>query len=409
MRKIIPAIVGGATALAVAGGAFGYATVDKDVTLSVDGAQTEVSTFSSTVGDVLEAKGIKVSDHDVVAPALDAKVNDGTRIAVQYGRQVTVSVDGTPQTFWTTATNVEQALSALTIDTTGADLTTSRNSSIGRNGLEFGVSTRKDVTITVAGKKKVVQTTGLTLAEALTAAKIKVDADDLLTIAPKAAAKPAKKGAKAPAPVKAKATDKLTDGAAFVFVKVDKKTVKKTKKVDFDTIYKNSAKLDKGKTKVDAEGKTGVKTTSYAEVRHDGLVVSSKKGKATITTKPVDRVILVGTKEKPKKVERNNDDDDNNTSSNSNSNSSSNNAPSVANGSVWDRLAQCESGGNWAINTGNGFYGGLQFTLQTWRGFGGSGMPNHASREQQIAVAKRVQASQGWGAWPACTSRLGIR
>jgi LysM repeat protein len=78
-------------------------------------------------------------------------------------------------------------------------------------------------------------------------------------------------------------------------------------------------------------------------------------------------------------------------------------------GSIWDRIAACESGGNWAINTGNGYYGGLQFTLSTWRANGGTGMPNEASREQQIAVAQRVQASQGWGAWPVCSVKAGLR
>jgi LysM repeat protein len=84
-------------------------------------------------------------------------------------------------------------------------------------------------------------------------------------------------------------------------------------------------------------------------------------------------------------------------------------APAVADGSVWDRLAQCESGGNWAINTGNGFYGGLQFTLSSWQAVGGTGMPHEASREEQILRGEKLQAIQGWGAWPACTSKLGIR
>lgn len=78
----------------------------------------------------------------------------------------------------------------------------------------------------------------------------------------------------------------------------------------------------------------------------------------------------------------------------------------------WDRLAECESGGNWAINTGNGYYGGLQFHPQTWLGYGGgqyAPTANLATREQQIEIAKKVQASQGWGAWPACTAKLGIR
>jgi LysM repeat protein len=77
-------------------------------------------------------------------------------------------------------------------------------------------------------------------------------------------------------------------------------------------------------------------------------------------------------------------------------------------GSVWDRLAQCESGGNWSINTGNGYYGGLQFTLGSWWGVGGSGYPHQASKSEQIARGKILQSRQGWGAWPACAAMLGL-
>lgn len=87
-------------------------------------------------------------------------------------------------------------------------------------------------------------------------------------------------------------------------------------------------------------------------------------------------------------------------------------APSqAASGATWDRLAQCESSGNWSINTGNGYYGGLQFYQPTWESFGGREFASRAdlaTREQQIAVAERVLARQGWGAWPACSSRLGL-
>jgi resuscitation-promoting factor RpfA len=77
--------------------------------------------------------------------------------------------------------------------------------------------------------------------------------------------------------------------------------------------------------------------------------------------------------------------------------------PAEASGGVnWDAIAKCESGGNWAISTGNGFYGGLQFTMSTWHAYGGSGSPVNASREAQIAVAERVLAGQGIGAWPVC-------
>lgn len=80
-----------------------------------------------------------------------------------------------------------------------------------------------------------------------------------------------------------------------------------------------------------------------------------------------------------------------------------------SNAGVWDRLANCESGGNWSINTGNGYYGGLQFNISSWRYVGGSGYPHQASKAEQIKRAEMLQAKQGWGAWPACTAKLNIR
>lgn len=81
----------------------------------------------------------------------------------------------------------------------------------------------------------------------------------------------------------------------------------------------------------------------------------------------------------------------------------------VVDGSVWDRLAACESGGRWNINTGNGYYGGLQFSAATWRAVGGSGLPHQASREEQINRGQILQARSGWGQWPACSAKLGLR
>ncbi len=79
--------------------------------------------------------------------------------------------------------------------------------------------------------------------------------------------------------------------------------------------------------------------------------------------------------------------------------------------SVWDDLARCESGGNWAINTGNGYYGGLQFSLPTWQGYGGgefAAYPHEATREEQITVAERLRAARGYSPWPACSAKLGL-
>ena len=104
-----------------------------------------------------------------------------------------------------------------------------------------------------------------------------------------------------------------------------------------------------------------------------------------VAARPVDSIVRVGTKERVT-------------------------ASNFASGStVWDQLAQCESGGNWAINTGNGYYGGLQFNLGTWQAYGGTGLPSNASRETQIAIATKLRdASGGYGAWPACSAKLGL-
>lgn len=84
-------------------------------------------------------------------------------------------------------------------------------------------------------------------------------------------------------------------------------------------------------------------------------------------------------------------------------------AASSTGSGVWDRLARCESGGNWSINTGNGYYGGLQFSLSSWNAVGGNGLPSQASKSEQIARAEMLKARQGWGAWPACSAKLGLR
>ena len=81
---------------------------------------------------------------------------------------------------------------------------------------------------------------------------------------------------------------------------------------------------------------------------------------------------------------------------------------STPSSSVWTSLAGCESGGNWAANTGNGYYGGLQFSLSSWQAVGGTGYPHEASAATQIAMGERLQAQQGWGAWPGCAAELGL-
>lgn len=83
-------------------------------------------------------------------------------------------------------------------------------------------------------------------------------------------------------------------------------------------------------------------------------------------------------------------------------------APSASDG-VWDQIAKCESGGKWNTSTGNGYSGGLQFAPSTWRAYGGKGSAHGASKAEQIQVAEKVLAAQGWGAWPSCSKKVGAK
>ena len=131
-------------------------------------------------------------------------------------------------------------------------------------------------------------------------------------------------------------------------------------------------------------GRDGVRDVTYRLTVRNGKVIATKVVTVDVERKPVDAIVKVGTKE-------------------------SVSANYASGGTVWDSLAQCESGGNWAINTGNGYYGGLQFNLGTWQAYGGTGLPSQASRETQIAIATKLRdASGGYGAWPACASSLGL-
>jgi hypothetical protein len=133
-----------------------------------------------------------------------------------------------------------------------------------------------------------------------------------------------------------------------------------------------------GDTKTVRAGKPGVRDVTYRVVYRNGKEARRTVVTQTVVTAPIATIVKVGTKT----------------------------APSVSDGSVWDRIAACESGGNWHANTGNGYYGGLQFNLGTWRAYGGTSRPDLVSREQQIAVAERVRdASGGYGAWPVCGAR----
>jgi uncharacterized protein YabE (DUF348 family) len=353
--------------VALAGTTAGYAALSKSVTVSLDGQPREVSAMGGTVGDVLASEGIEVGEHDIVAPSVDEEVADGSRISVRFGRPLELSVDGNETTHWVTSTDVAAALSEIGSRFLGADLSTSRSAGIGRDGMALEVVTPKKLQLEIAGKKPVKkELTALTVKDALKELDVKVDKRDV---------------------VKPGLGKELEDGDRVVFtdIRVVTKQVK-GETLDFDTIEREDSSMTEGETEVVRAGDTGSRNVTYKRTFRNGELVSTKVLSQKVLEQPRDQIVAVGTKE-PAPV-----------------------ANYASGSTVWDQLAECESGGNWATNTGNGYYGGLQFSLSTWQSYGGPGYPHTASRETQIMIAERVRAADGGGysSWPACSASLGL-
>ncbi|MFB9313299.1 resuscitation-promoting factor [Nocardioides plantarum] len=379
-KKLLATLVVGVV-LAVAGTTLGYAALDKSVTVSVDGQDRQISADGDTVAEVLDGAGIEVGEHDLVSPSLDEEVEDGSRISVRFGRPVELTVDGKTEVHWVTATDVASALGQIGSDFDNARLDTSRGLSIGRDGVTLKVVTSKRLTFRLAGKKQVVRwLPATTVADALRQVGVTLDRHDRTTPARAA---------------KVEAGDKIV----FTDVRYTTKRVS-GQAIDFTTVEQDDDSLEQGKTDVVREGTTGRRDLTYRITVINGKVVARKVVKQKVTRKPVSALIKVGTQEPEPEV-----------STPESSTKSKPSAPAnFAGGStVWDQLAKCESGGNWSINTGNGYYGGLQFNVGTWRAYGGTGLPSDNSRETQIAVATRLRdASGGYGAWPGCAAKLGL-
>jgi resuscitation-promoting factor RpfB len=367
----------GAAALAVAAGSVGVAHYDKAVEVSVDGQATSVHVLGSTVADVLDKQDIAVGPHDVVVPSPASSVSDGDHISVRYGRKLTVTVDGQTKEYWTTATDVDSALQDLGIRADGAVLSASRSQPLGRGGLTLAVTTPKKVTLVADGKTRTVTSTSSTVFGLLAELGVTKKVDDVV----------------APAMPTA-----LDDGMKVVLKRVVTKQERATEAIGFSTTRQKDSSLYKGLSKVVTPGQKGSKVVVRQKTWVDGKLTTTKVVSQKVTKKPVAAVVKVGTKSRPVA-----------TSSSSSSSSSTRNAGNtsgaginLANAAMWDRIAQCESGGNWSINTGNGYYGGLQFATASWLANGGGDFASRAdlaSRAEQITVANRYYAKAGLGPW----------
>ena len=352
--------------VALVGGTAAYAVNDSTVQLTVDGQTQQVRAFGSTAADVLDAADVTVTARDVVAPSLDEEVGDGGKVVVAHARELTLTVDGETRTHWTTARTVDQALDDLGMRADDAELSASRSTPLGRDGLALEMVSPKDMQVLVDGQVIPAVTTAATVGDALTEMGVKVGAQDRVSVVPSAP---------------------VVDGLIVAVTRVGNDELVEEKAIAFATEEQPTDELTEGERRVETPGRVGTRTITYTQVVADGQEVARTVVSDAVTAEPVTQVVLVGTAPKPEPAA----------------------APAVADGGVWDRLAECESGGNWSINTGNGYYGGLQFSLSTWQSFGGTGMPHENSREQQIVVAERVQNAQGWGAWPSCSRQIGLR
>ena len=349
----------------------GLAVVNKkDVTIDVNGQQMDLVTMSNSVEGALKQAGIKIGPDDLIVPSPNERLTRTESLKVRSAKSVAVVVDGQEKTIKSTALTVDELVSEIGSEIGGVNegdlLSKGRDTVIPADGMKLDITRPKVVSINDGGDVTYTQMAASNVGDLLRRRNINLNPEDVVTPS-------------ITSPVKA--------GMDVRIDRVRTDQVRETVPFEAPANYKDDATAFEGDEVVEEAGTPGSK-----EVKRSIRIVNGKEESNTvISEKEV-------TPAKPATIKR--------------GTKAKSSAPSVANGSVWDSLAQCEAGGNWAINTGNGFSGGLQFTPSTWLAYGGgqyAPQAHLATREQQIAVASKVQAGQGWGAWPACTAKLGLR
>jgi uncharacterized protein YabE (DUF348 family) len=359
----------GLSAIAVAavlGGTLAFTSgTSNAVTIQVDGQAKKVSTSASTVGTVLKKAGYTPGEHDVVAPAVTAKVHDGSTIVLKRGRLLHLTVDGAQRDVWVTSPTVSAALADLGYPT-GSFSSVSRDKRLPLTTTEIEIRSPRTITITHDGTNTEVTTTDRSIGDALTDAGITIGAEDRVT--PAVATEP-------------------TAGQTVIVQRVTRGVITATVAVPFSTTQQPDSSMTSGTTSVVTAGQSGAASVTYDVVYVDGAPASEIESGRVQTVAPKAQVVRVGTAPKPAVAA----------------------PPASTSGLNWDAVAACESGGNWQINTGNGYYGGLQFNASTWLSNGGgvyAARADLATREQQIDIANRLYAARGSSPWPVCGQRL---
>jgi uncharacterized protein YabE (DUF348 family) len=345
----------------------GYAVAaHKTVKLTVDGSEMTVATMKSRVIDVVKENGFDVGERDDLYPAANDTVHQSDSIVLRRSRPLQISLDGeNSRQVWTTASTVDEALAQLRMSDK-APAAASRGSRVPLAGMSLPVVSAKTVQLNDAGVVRTVHIAAPNVAGLLEAAGVPLLQKDVVV-------------PNAWAPIVDNMQIQVTR------IRIDKVTERMPLPPDNKQIPDPT--LNMSRQVVDDPGTPGTQDVTFAVATVNG-VETGRLPVANVVVNPArDGVLRIGAKPGTE-------------------------VPPVTNGAVWDALSRCEAGGNWAINTGNGFYGGVQFDQNTWERQGGlryAPRADLATREEQIAIAEVTRARQGWGAWPVCSGRIGAR
>ena len=354
---------------------------NKTITLNVDGQASSVQSFGGTVEQVVKSANLELKPGDRVSPSLDATVQNGTVININQAKEVKVSLDGAEKTVNTTAQDVEDLVTELGV-ASASSVSAPKDATLSLAGSYVSISTPKTVSVVADGKVNTATTTAPTVGKVLEDSGVTLGANDR-TSQP--------------------ANANVVNNMVIKVSRVDtSQTAVTSEDVPFQTETADNADMLKGEKEVTQAGAAGKLERTFKLVLVDGREASRTLVSENVALQPVTEKVTVGTKAKPAPQ-----------AAPAAAPAAANTgaaAPAMMNEAMWDKIAQCESTGNWSINSGNGYYGGLQFDIRTWIGAGGGAYAPNASlatKAQQIDIANRVYAQRGlspWGCGWAATS-----
>lgn len=362
---LVTLVAGAGTAIAM----------EKRVTVEVDGEPMVLNTMSKDVTGALGTAGLRVGEHDTLAPSASAPIANGDTIVLRRARPLTLTVDGQQRQVYTTALTVDEAMSQLGIGGYGATVSADRSQRLPLDGMALQVQNLRLVSIDDGGTVTAVRSPAATVGELLADRGLALEQSDVAS-------------ADLSAPV--------TDLMRLTITRVRTAEITENQSVAPPEQKVDDPTLATGKTTTQTPGVAGAQTVTFRVTTTNGVESGREQLSVTVVTPPQPTVVKVGSMAPAPAA------------SSGNTGAA---AKAVANASDFDRLAQCESGGNWSINTGNGYYGGVQFDQRTWLGNGGGAyaqLPSEAGRAQQIDIASRVVAARGWSPWPSCARQVGL-